>query len=53
MEALVVLGCVVIVLYVFFAMLRFTFGLIDRAHERLREEESRDAGMPLTEEQGG
>lgn len=40
-------------LYAFFAMLRYTFSLIDRAHAELREAESRNAGTPLTEESGG
>jgi hypothetical protein len=41
---LIILG----VLYAFWAMMRFTFRLIDRAHERLREE-ARNAGSPLAE----
>lgn len=45
---------VLVCLYAFFVMLRFTFQLIDRAHEQLRrEEESRDSGMPLTGERDG
>ena len=35
----ILLAMVFAVLYAFFAMLRYTFGLIDRAHERLREAE--------------
>jgi hypothetical protein len=39
MTALMILGLVVVGLWVFFAMLRFTFGLIERKHQRLREAE--------------
>lgn len=50
MAPLLVLVCVLGVLYLFVLMFRFTFDLIERAHERLREE-SRDPGTPLTQEQ--
>lgn len=43
MEIWLLLGSVLVMLYLFWVMLRFTFSLIDRAHERLREE-ARDSG---------
>lgn len=48
MEVGLLLGCVLVTLYAFWAMMRWTFRLIDRAHERLREE-ARNAGSPLAE----
>lgn len=46
------LGTVIVALYAFWAMLRFTFGLIDRAHERLREESRRTGTNPVGEKAG-
>ena len=48
MEVMLLLGCIILVLGAFWAMMRMTFDMIDRAHERLREE-SRDTGTPLME----
>lgn len=45
----VLLAVILTVLYGFWAMMRFTFGLIDRAHERLREEARSSGSNPVGE----